>query len=95
MLRIVRDLLDQQIIDALGRKVVRVNDVTFEIRHDGDYYYLNVLEVDIGVRSIVRRLLQGVSRLRSCANCNGEFSRIPFAGSTATSSKPTRSGGCD
>ena len=60
MLRIVRDLLDQQIIDSLGRKVVRVNDVTFDIRHEGDYYYLNVVEVDIGVRSILRRLLQGV-----------------------------------
>ena len=28
MLRIARDLLDQQIIDVTGRKVVRVNDVT-------------------------------------------------------------------
>lgn len=60
MLRIARDLLDQQIIDALGRKVVRVNDVTFEIRASESYQYLDVLEVDIGVRSIVRRLLQGV-----------------------------------
>jgi magnesium transporter len=60
MLRIHRDLLDQQIIDALGRKVVRVNDVTFEIRTEPGYRYLNVLEVDIGVRSIVRRLFQGV-----------------------------------
>ena len=31
MLRLTRDLLDQQIIDAQGRKVVRVNDVTFEL----------------------------------------------------------------
>jgi magnesium transporter len=60
MLRIARDLLDQQIIDALGRKVVRVNDVTFEIRASESYQYLDVMEVDIGVRSIVRRLLQGV-----------------------------------
>jgi len=60
MLRIVRDLLDQQIIDALGRKVVRVNDVTFEIRQGENYQYLDVLEVDIGVRSIFRRLVQGV-----------------------------------
>ncbi len=60
MLRIVRDLLDQQIIDALGRKVVRVNDVTFELRQAEDHQYLNVLEVDIGVRSIFRRLVQGV-----------------------------------
>jgi hypothetical protein len=35
MLRIGRDLLDQQIIDVTGRKVVRVTDVTMEIHHDG------------------------------------------------------------
>jgi sporulation protein YlmC with PRC-barrel domain len=34
MLRMVRDLLDQQIIDAEGRKVVRVTDVTFDPRHE-------------------------------------------------------------
>jgi sporulation protein YlmC with PRC-barrel domain len=33
MLRLVRDLLDQQIIDVSGRKVVRVTDVTFS-RHE-------------------------------------------------------------
>ncbi len=59
MLRMVRDLLDQQIIDAHGRKVVRVNDVTFECcRLDGTET-LAVLEVDIGIRSIFRRLVQG------------------------------------
>jgi magnesium transporter len=59
MLRIARDLLDQQIIDVTGRKVVRVNDVTMGIQNDGVRDTLSVLEVDIGVRSIVRRLLQG------------------------------------
>jgi magnesium transporter len=59
MLRIQRDLLDQQIIDVNGRKVVRVNDVTFEIRHD-ERDSLMVLEVDVGIRSIFRRLTQGV-----------------------------------
>ena len=71
MLRIGRDLLDQQIIDVNGRKVVRVNDVTFEIRSatgNGNGHHgpngngrncLYVLEVDVGIRSIVRRLLQG------------------------------------
>ena len=58
MLRIGRDLLDQQIIDVTGRKVVRVNDLTFEIRNDGERDTLAILEVDIGVRSIFRRLLQ-------------------------------------
>src|ERR1700686_4213456 len=60
MLRIARDLLDQQIIDVTGRKVVRVNDVTMAVHHDGVREALTVVEVDIGVRSIVRRLLQGV-----------------------------------
>src|ERR1044071_94771 len=59
MLRIARDLLDQQIIDVNGRKVVRVNDITMEIRRDTLRDTLAVLEVDIGVRSIFRRLLQG------------------------------------
>lgn len=60
MLRMVRDLLDQQIIDAQGRKVVRVNDVTFEVARDGDSDILRVFEIDIGVRSIFRRLVRGV-----------------------------------
>src|SRR3954468_24860751 len=60
ILRIARDLYDQQIIDVNGRKVVRVNDITMGVHHDGARDTLNVLEVDIGVRSIFRRLLQGV-----------------------------------
>src|SRR5215469_1495193 len=60
MFRMVRDLLDQQIIDALGRKVVRVNDVTFELRREEGGDKLWILEVDIGIRSIFRRLVQGV-----------------------------------
>ncbi|MCU1263096.1 MAG: MgtE intracellular region [Bryobacterales bacterium] len=60
MLRIGRDLLDQQIIDVDGRKVVRVNDVTLECRRQNDRDILAVLEVDVGLRSIVRRVLQGV-----------------------------------
>jgi CBS domain-containing protein len=60
MLRISRDLLDQQIIDVHGRKVVRVNDVTFEIRHENGHDTLWVLEVDVGLRSIFRRLVQGI-----------------------------------
>ncbi len=60
MLRAVRDLLDQQIIDAQGRKVVRVTDLTFEIRHEGGSDVLWVLDVDVGLRAIFRRLVQGV-----------------------------------
>jgi len=60
MLRLMRDLLDQQIIDVSGRKVVRVTDVTFSIQREQDHDVLRVIEVDIGLRSIFRRLCQGV-----------------------------------
>ncbi len=60
MLRMVRDLLDQQIIDAQGRKVVRVNDITFIKECENSSDVLHILEVDIGIRSIVRRLLRGI-----------------------------------
>jgi magnesium transporter len=60
MLRMVRDLLDQQIIDAEGRKVVRVNDVTFTKHRENGHDVLHILEVDIGVRSILRRILRGI-----------------------------------
>jgi CBS domain-containing protein/sporulation protein YlmC with PRC-barrel domain len=84
MLRIQRDLLDQQIIDVNGRKVVRVTDVSLQVRHD-DRDSLEVLEVDVGVRSILRRLLQGwvpprwVRRLQSPISPNSirwEFCNI-------------------
>jgi magnesium transporter len=60
MLRVVRDLLDQQIIDAEGRKVVRVTDVTFETRRHNGLSVLRILEIDIGIRSMFRRLVRGV-----------------------------------
>jgi CBS domain-containing protein len=60
MLRLVRDLLDQQIIDGQGRKVVRVTDVTFKVQHEPNGDQLQIAEVDIGLRSIFRRLMQGV-----------------------------------
>jgi CBS domain-containing protein/sporulation protein YlmC with PRC-barrel domain len=59
MMRLGRDLLDQQIIDVNGRKVVRVNDLTMEIRGEEGRDVVVVLEVDVGIRSIFRRLLQG------------------------------------
>lgn len=82
VLRLVRDLLDQQIIDAQGRKVVRVTDVTFEIREGRELW---VMEVDIGLRSVFRRLFQGVlppkwiRKLQSPISVNSirwEFSNI-------------------
>jgi magnesium transporter len=60
MLRLVRDLLDQQIIDGAGRKVVRVTDVTFKVQHGQDGDLANIIDIDIGLRSMFRRLAQGV-----------------------------------
>ena len=60
MLRLVRDLLDQQIIDGQGRKVVRVTDVTFKIARENDGDALGIIDVDIGLRSVFRRLAQGI-----------------------------------
>ena len=57
-----RDLLDQQIIDVDGRKVVRVNDVNLAWAEDGPMGHTTVLliqDVEIGLRGAARRLLKG------------------------------------
>ena len=54
-----RDLLDQQIIDVYGRKVVRVNDVDIH-PESGEPFVLKVGAVDVGVRGFVRRILKGM-----------------------------------
>ena len=55
-----RDLLDQQIIDVHGRKVVRVNDVDMHPETGNGHIQLRIGSVDVGVRGAVRRLLKGV-----------------------------------
>jgi magnesium transporter len=58
-LAVQKDLLDQQIIDTLGRKVVRVNDVDLaQLRTNGNVE-LRLTQVDVGLPGAVRRLLQG------------------------------------
>jgi flagellar motility protein MotE (MotC chaperone) len=58
-----RDLLDQQVIDVNGRKVVRVNDVDleFDAQKDPKNPVLRVHSVDVGARGAIRRLLRGVA----------------------------------
>src|SRR6266851_8430717 len=68
-----RDLLDQQVIDINGRKVVRVNDVDLQVEGPKDqgkdksnatdraHPVLRVHSVDVGARGAVRRLLRGVA----------------------------------
>lgn len=55
-----RDLLDQQIIDVHGRKVVRVNDVDLHSDTSEGHLKLKIGSVDVGTRGAVRRLLKGV-----------------------------------
>src|SRR6202166_4971049 len=57
---LARDLLDQQIIDVHGRKVVRVNDVELQRDPGSKHPMLRVGSVDVGARGAVRRLLKGV-----------------------------------
>ena len=60
-LAVQKDLLDQQIIDTSGRKVVRVNDIDLaEVRTNGTVE-LRVTQVDVGLTGAARRLLQGVA----------------------------------
>ena len=60
VLLLKRDLLDQQIIDIHGRKVVRVNDVELESTPVNNHLLLNVVSVDVGARGAIRRLSKGV-----------------------------------
>ncbi len=66
-LMLERDLLDQQIIDVHGHKVVRVNDVdlvwencTEADEANGCALNLRIAEVEVGVRGALRRLLKGL-----------------------------------
>ena len=54
-----QDLLDRQIIDVHGRKVVRVNDVDLEWFSGDEGDDLRVREVEVGLRGAIRRLFQG------------------------------------
>jgi len=60
VLLLKRDLLDQQIIDIHGRKVVRVNDVELESTPVNSHLLLNVVSVDVGARGAIRRLSKGL-----------------------------------
>jgi len=60
VLLLKRDLLDRQIIDVHGRKVVRVNDVELDSVLIDSHVALSVIAVDVGARGAIRRLTQGI-----------------------------------
>ncbi len=55
-----KDLLDQQIIDMHGRKVVRVNDIDIDEHKTNGNMEMKLADVDVGLAGAVRRLLQGI-----------------------------------
>jgi sporulation protein YlmC with PRC-barrel domain len=55
-----QDLVDRQIIDIHGRKVVRVNDVDLEWMGKGAAHLLRVAEVETGLRGAFRRVFKGL-----------------------------------
>ncbi len=60
-LAVRKDLLDQQIIDTSGRKVVRVNDLDLLEQRTNGTVEMRVSQVDVGLKGAVRRLLQGLA----------------------------------
>lgn len=55
-----RDVVDRQIIDINGRKVVRANDVDLEWAEEGATHLLRVAEVEVGLRGAFRRVFKGI-----------------------------------
>lgn len=60
-LTVRQDLLDRQIIDTAGRKVVRVNDLDLREHVFNGYTEIRVVQVDVGLMGAVRRLFKGVA----------------------------------
>ena len=55
-----KDLLDQQIVDVNGRKVVRVNDITLQVVPFNGRDELWIQEVGVGFQGAFRRLTEGI-----------------------------------
>jgi len=72
-LRVKKDVLDQQIIDVNHRKVVRVNDVDFDIQPSDGHTELRVVAVNVGLAAAIRRLLQGFVAKHTIRTITGVF----------------------
>lgn len=69
-----QDLIDRQIIDIHGRKVVRVNDVDLEWLGKGAAHLLRVAEVEVGLRGAFRRIFKGVLPRATLESISRKFS---------------------
>ena len=57
---VARDILNKQIVDTQGIKVVRVNDIKFSTTDDGQ---LRLLGAEVGARGLLRALSPGLERV--------------------------------
>jgi Mg/Co/Ni transporter MgtE len=75
-----QDLIDRQIIDIHGRKVVRVNDVDLEWLGRGAAHLLRVAEVEVGMRGAIRRVFKGLLPRATLETLSRKFkaSAIPW-----------------
>jgi len=80
LMRIRKDVLDQQIIDVNDQKVVRVIDVDFEIQPNEKHTELRILAVNVGMPAAVRRLLRGLMAKHSLRSLSNLFTQktIPW-----------------
>jgi flagellar motility protein MotE (MotC chaperone)/sporulation protein YlmC with PRC-barrel domain len=74
LLHVKKDVLDQQIIDVNNRKVVRVNDVDFDIQPTDGHTELRIVAVNVGFAAAVRRLLQGLAAKHTIRLITSPFS---------------------
>ena len=92
LMSVKRDVLDQQIIDVNHRKVVRVNDVDFDIQPVDGHSELRIVAVNIGLGAAVRRLLQGLAAKHSIRMIAGRLpsKTIPWEFVNLIESDPAR-----
>jgi magnesium transporter len=92
LMHVKKDVLDQQIIDVNHRKVVRVNDVDFDIQPKDGHTELRIIAVNIGWAAAMRRLLQGTMAKHLIRKVTGIFpsKTIPWEFVNLIESDPAR-----
>ena len=90
-LLLTKDLLDQQIIDVNGRKVVRVNDLALRIARNGNEQ-LWVHEVGVGLQGAFRRMTEGLLPNRIIREIQGRMppNSIPWEACNIVEPDPQR-----
>jgi len=92
LMRVKKDVLDQQVIDVNNRKVVRVNDVDFDIQPTNGHTELRIVAANVGLAAAIRRLLQGLATKHHVREISGLFPSlmIPWEFINLIESDPAR-----